>query len=71
MVGFHFYWLLFSFFQKVYSSWGVQPFGVSGPHEEEELSSSLMGHTLNTLQHVITKKSHRVLSEFMILCRAA
>ena len=26
----------------------------------------VLGHTLNTLQHVITKKSHAVLSKFMI-----
>ena len=30
----------------------------------------ILGHTLNTLQHIITKKSHNVLSKFMILCWA-
>ena len=34
--------------------------------EEEELSRAL-----NTLQHVITKKSHNVLSKFTILCWSA
>ena len=29
-----------------------------------------MGHTLNTLRHIITKKSHNVLSEFTMLCWA-
>ena len=30
-----------------------------------------LGHTLNTLQHIITKKkSHNVLSKFTILCWA-
>ena len=42
-----------------------------------ELSASLchtgrrrgvLGHTLNTLRHVVTKKSHNVLSKFTILC---
>ena len=27
-----------------------------------------LGHTLNRLQHIITKKSHNVLSKFTILC---
>ena len=31
----------------------------------------VLGHTLNTLQHIITKTSHNVLSKFMILCWAA
>ena len=31
----------------------------------------VLGHTLNTLWHVITKKSHNVSSKFMILCWAA
>ena len=31
----------------------------------------VLDHTLNTLQHVITKKPHNVLSKFMILCWAA
>ena len=31
----------------------------------------VLGHTLNTLGQVITKKSHNVLSKFMILCWAA
>ena len=30
----------------------------------------VLGHTLNTLQHVTTKTSHTVLSKFMILCWA-
>ena len=30
----------------------------------------VLGHTLNTLQHISTKKSHNVLSKFMILCWA-
>ena len=30
----------------------------------------VLGHTLNTLQHIITKKSHNVLSKFTILCWA-
>ena len=29
------------------------------------------GHTSNTLQHVLTKKSHHVLSKFMIFCWAS
>ena len=31
----------------------------------------VVGHILNTLQHVISEKSHNVLSKFMILCWAA
>ena len=31
----------------------------------------VLGHTLDTLQHVITKKSHNVLRKFTILCWAA
>ena len=31
----------------------------------------VLGHTLNTLRHIITKKSHIVLSKFTILCWAA
>ena len=31
----------------------------------------VLGHTLNTLWHIITKKSHNVLSKFTILCWAA
>ena len=31
----------------------------------------VLGHTLNTLQHIITKTSHNVLSKFTILCWAA
>ena len=31
----------------------------------------VLGHTLNTLQHIIIKISHNVLSKFMILCWAA
>ena len=34
---------------------------------EEEV---VLGHTLNTLRHVITKKSHNVSSKFTILCWA-
>ena len=30
-----------------------------------------LGHILNTLSHIITKKSHNILSKFMILCWAA
>ena len=30
----------------------------------------VLGHTLNTLRQVITKKSHNVLSKFMSLCWA-
>ena len=33
--------------------------------------SVVVGHTLNILQHVITKKSHNVLSKFTILCWTA
>ena len=33
-------------------------------------SSAVSGHTLNTVQHVITKKSHSILNEFTILCWA-
>ena len=32
---------------------------------------AVLGHTLNTLGHVITKKSHNVLSKFTILWWAA
>ena len=32
--------------------------------------SVVLGHTLNTLQHIITKESHNVLSKFTILCWA-
>ena len=31
----------------------------------------VLGHTVNTLRHVITKKSHNVLSKLTTLCRAA
>ena len=31
----------------------------------------VLGHTLNTMQHIIPPKSHIVLSKFMILCSAA
>ena len=31
----------------------------------------VLGDTLNTLRHIITKQSHHVLSKFMILCWAA
>ena len=31
----------------------------------------VLGHTLNTLQHIITKKSYHVLSKVVILCWAA
>ena len=31
----------------------------------------VLGHTLYTLQYVITKKSHNILSKFMILWRAS
>ena len=31
----------------------------------------VLGHTLNTLQHIIIKISHNVLSKFMILCWAS
>ena len=37
--------------------------------EVPSLSASL-GHTLNTLRHVITKRSHHVLSKLRILCWA-
>ena len=30
----------------------------------------VLGHTLNTLQHIITKKSHNILSKFTILGQA-
>ena len=30
-----------------------------------------LGDTLNTLQHIITKTSHNVLSKFMLFCWAA
>ena len=30
----------------------------------------VLGHTLNTLRHIITKKSHHVLDKFTILCWA-
>ena len=40
-----------------------QPFGVSGP----PWGRVILGYTLNTLRHVITKKSHNVLSKCMIL----
>ena len=30
----------------------------------------VLGHTLNTLWHLITKTSHNILSKFMILCGA-
>ena len=48
---------------------GVQPFGVNLGHAGSK--RIVLGHTLNTLQHVITKTPHNVLSEFMILCWAA
>ena len=32
---------------------------------------SVLGHTLNTLQHVVTKRSHNVVSKFMIFCWAS
>ena len=31
----------------------------------------VLGHTLNTLGHKITKQRHNVLSKFMVLCWAA
>ena len=42
----------------------LQPFGHTGRRV-------VLSHTLSTLQHVITKISHNVLSNFMILCWAA
>ena len=55
--GTEFYWAL---------TWG-QASPTFWPHWKK----SVLSHTLNTLQHVITKISHNVLSNFMILCWAA
>ena len=46
---------------------GVQPFA-SLCHIGRRV---VLGHTLNTLRHVITKTSHNLLSKFTILCWAA
>ena len=42
-------------------------FGIFGPHWKK----SCLSHTSNTLWHVVTQKSHSVLSTFTILCWAS
>ena len=53
--------------KKVYGP-GVSNLLASPRHTEKR---GVLGHTWNTLWHIITKKSHNVLSKFMILCWAA
>ena len=48
------------------SSRGVQPFGVSGPH----WNKSCLGPHIKYIETRNHKKSHDVLSKFMILCWA-
>ena len=53
----------------------VYPEFIKGVHLSVSLGHTgrrvVLGHTLNTLQCVITRKSHNILSKFMILCWVA
>ena len=57
-----------------FPSWLQDHSGVSNPFASLRHTGrrrAVLGHTLNTLQHVVTKRSHNVSSKFMILCWAA
>ena len=60
------YW--YNHFEKLFGSTrGVHPFGVSGQTGRRRV---VLGHTLNTQTLTKTDEQKKVLSKFMILCRA-